>query len=261
MSKNNIYPNTILQVLGAFLIPCIITYVITMPLFFLLKNNMELVEQIMFILYGILAVGFAYFINKKRNQVITFNLKLNNIALLPLMLVTIMAYNTWFGVPVSKFVANLMGSSPAVLTNPLHVTLYSLSAILLAPILEELIFRGIILKGLLTSYSPAKAIIISALIFGIIHIHPTQIFTAFLFGLFSGWVFYKTKSLGFTILCHFTGNLTATLLAYLNFKCGSSNLYNIYGNMSVYIIIASLVLFVFSLRQLIQKMNNAAELS
>ena len=45
----------------------------------------------------------------------------------------------------------------------------------LGPILEEMLFRGAITKVLLRKYNPVKAIILSALIFGIFHINPAQV--------------------------------------------------------------------------------------
>lgn len=47
------------------------------------------------------------------------------------------------------------------------------SAVLLAPVLEEMLFRGIMLDGLLKRYSPTKAIVWSAVLFGIVHLNPT----------------------------------------------------------------------------------------
>ena len=45
----------------------------------------------------------------------------------------------------------------------------------LGPVLEEMLFRGAITKVLLQRYSPVKAIILSALVFGIFHINPAQV--------------------------------------------------------------------------------------
>ena len=50
-----------------------------------------------------------------------------------------------------------------------------LSVSVLGPILEELLFRGAITKILLKKYKPAKAIILSGLIFGIFHLNPVQV--------------------------------------------------------------------------------------
>lgn len=83
------------------------------------------------------------------------------------------------------------------------------------PILEELLFRGAITKALLRQYNPAKAIFISALIFGIFHINPVQIVPAFFIGLLLAWVYYKTASLIPCILMHILNN---SISVYLNIK-------------------------------------------
>ncbi|TKG96159.1 CPBP family intramembrane metalloprotease [Puteibacter caeruleilacunae] len=88
------------------------------------------------------------------------------------------------------------------------------TVIFVAPLVEELIFRGIILDGLLKKYSPVFAIFFSGLLFALAHFNPWQIVTAFALGVFSGWMYYKTKSLLPCILIHFTANFTAYLLQY-----------------------------------------------
>ena len=81
--------------------------------------------------------------------------------------------------------------------------------VMAAPVLEELIFRGIILEGLLKKYSPLASIIISSLLFGIAHFNPWQFVTGFIIGIFSGWVYYKTRSLLPSIIIHAAANLSA----------------------------------------------------
>lgn len=78
---------------------------------------------------------------------------------------------------------------------------------LLAPVLEEIIFRGIVLKGMVNKgTTPWKAIIGSALFFGFFHLNPWQFLGAFLLGLVLGWVYYKAKSLLFPIILHMFNN-------------------------------------------------------
>jgi membrane protease YdiL (CAAX protease family) len=84
-----------------------------------------------------------------------------------------------------------------------------------APILEEILCRGIVLKGLLNNYSPFKAILISAIFFSLLHLNPWQAMPAFFSGLFIGWVYYKTQSVMPGIIIHTTINATATLLLFL----------------------------------------------
>lgn len=81
------------------------------------------------------------------------------------------------------------------------------------PIIEELVFRGAITRVLLKKYNPTKAIIISALIFGIIHINPVQVITATLIGLLLGWIYYKTASLIPCILIHIVNNSLSVYLS------------------------------------------------
>ena len=47
-----------------------------------------------------------------------------------------------------------------------------LAIAIVGPVLEELLFRGAITKALLQQYSPAKAILIAAFLFGVFHINP-----------------------------------------------------------------------------------------
>jgi len=81
-----------------------------------------------------------------------------------------------------------------------------LAIAVVGPILEEMLFRGAITKELLKHYNPTLAILLSALIFGIFHINPAQILTAFLLGLLLAWLYYKTRSLVPGILVHILNN-------------------------------------------------------
>ena len=76
-------------------------------------------------------------------------------------------------------------------------------------------FRGAITKALLQQYNPTKAILISALLFGVFHINPAQILPAFLIGILLAWTYYKTGSL---IPCIFMHILNNSLSVYLSIK-------------------------------------------
>lgn len=86
---------------------------------------------------------------------------------------------------------------------------------IVGPVLEEFLFRGAITKALLQQYSPTKAILISALLFGVFHINPAQILPAFLIGILLAWTYYKTASLIPCILMHILNN---SLSVYLSIK-------------------------------------------
>ena len=90
-----------------------------------------------------------------------------------------------------------------------------LAIAIIGPVLEELLFRGAITKALLQQYSPTKAILLSALLFGVFHINPAQILPAFLIGILLAWTYYKTGSL---IPCIFMHILNNSLSVYLSIK-------------------------------------------
>jgi membrane protease YdiL (CAAX protease family) len=89
------------------------------------------------------------------------------------------------------------------------------SVVIAAPIMEEILCRGIVLGGLLKNYTPYKAILISALFFALMHLNPWQALPAFFGGLFLGWVFYKTKSVIPGMIIHATNNGLAMLFLFL----------------------------------------------
>lgn len=89
--------------------------------------------------------------------------------------------------------------------------------VVLAPIVEELLFRGGMQGHLLRRWkNPMWAIIIPALVFGAIHGNPAQSFFAFILGLVLGWVYYRTGSLLPGMLMHFINNGTSVLLFHLS---------------------------------------------
>ena len=94
---------------------------------------------------------------------------------------------------------------------PFWITLISVSVF--APLFEEWLCRGIVLRSLLTKYSPATAIIVSAVFFAIIHFNPWQAIPAFILGLLFGYVYYKTGSLKLTMLMHCANNTIAAVFS------------------------------------------------
>ena len=82
-----------------------------------------------------------------------------------------------------------------------------------APIFEEWLCRGMVLRGLLTKMRPGWAIVVSALFFAVIHANPWQALNAFLIGLMMGYVYYKTGSLILTMVIHFVNNGTSVILS------------------------------------------------
>ena len=90
---------------------------------------------------------------------------------------------------------------------------------LLAPLAEEMVFRGAILRSLLRWKSnPWVGIVISAILFAVIHMNPAQMPHAFLIGLLLGWMYWRTDSIVPGVVYHWVNNTVAYIL------------YNIYPN-------------------------------
>ena len=87
---------------------------------------------------------------------------------------------------------------------------------ILAPLAEEVVFRGAILRTLLGIMSKKNhwvAIIISAALFGLAHFNAAQFVNALLMGLLLGWMYYRTGSLVPGILLHWVNNTMAYVLS------------------------------------------------
>lgn len=85
---------------------------------------------------------------------------------------------------------------------------------LLAPVAEELVFRGAVLRALL-AWKPQRAwgmIAISAVLFSLAHINPAQMPHAFIMGLLLGWLYWRTGSIAPGIAFHWANNTVAYLL-------------------------------------------------
>ena len=88
-----------------------------------------------------------------------------------------------------------------------------LLAAVFAPIFEEWLCRGMVLRGLLTKMKPGWAIVVSALFFAVLHMNPWQALNAFIIGVVMGIVYYRTGSLLLTMLIHFVNNATSVILS------------------------------------------------
>ena len=84
-------------------------------------------------------------------------------------------------------------------------------SLVMAPILEELAFRGLIQRGLRRNLPAWAAILLAALFFGLWHRNTGQFFYTFLFALPVGILYERTGKLRYTMLTHFLMNLFAIL--------------------------------------------------
>lgn len=122
---------------------------------------------------------------------------------------------------------------------------------IMAPIFEEWLCRGEVLRGLLRRMKPEWAIVISALFFAAIHGNPWQALNAFLIGCVLGYVYYKTGSLILTMIIHATNNTAAVVLANIDslkdvdyfIEIMDKTTYGILILLSLVIVAAALIVF------------------
>ncbi len=81
-----------------------------------------------------------------------------------------------------------------------------LKVAIVAPIVEELIFRGIIMHGLMRNYPKFIAVFFSALLFALFHLNPWQFTPTLILGLLLGWVMVRTRNIFLSILIHALNN-------------------------------------------------------
>jgi membrane protease YdiL (CAAX protease family) len=99
--------------------------------------------------------------------------------------------------------------------SPVGVVLLVLIVVIGAPIVEELFFRGLLLRSLEHRWGSAWGLLVSSLIFGAVHLQPLQFPALVVVGLVLGVLAQRTGRLGPSIFAHIAFNAVAvgTLLA------------------------------------------------
>ncbi len=176
--------------------------------------------QLPFLLYYVASMGATFwFANRKRSGTTAATYNFDAAPLKTILLVSLAAMALQIGIvsPIINLIPMPDLMKRVFLQMSERRDVFTLIAIVVAaPILEELIFRGIILDGFLKRYSPLKSILASSALFGLLHLNPWQFVGAFTIGIFSGWVYYKTKNLSLCMAIHLANNLLVSVVAYFS---------------------------------------------
>ncbi len=89
----------------------------------------------------------------------------------------------------------------------------------LPALLEELVFRGYVLRAL-RPYGDWFAVVVSAVLFGLMHGNILQIPFALLVGIALGWLYVMTDNIWLPVAVHFCNNAMSTLLDFLSMDMG-----------------------------------------
>ena len=120
-------------------------------------------------------------------------------------------------------------------------------AICIAPVLEEIVFRGVLMT-FLKKYGIKTAIIISSLFFGISHYNIYMVIPAFFIGIVLACVTYK-YSLKYSVLLHVLMNIVANMPKIIFVLRGQKDMISIFGTISMLLFVLCIIFFIIGLKR------------
>lgn len=255
-----------LALIGGAFIGGVIPFFFNAISIFFLKENLQYNDLFLLITNALMWIGailaFDIFVCKvQTKQNLNFNFSTKNLhtylLIFPLMLGMMF---------ISEFITNQIPISGPVFGKfhemfsetmekmSSNIPMMVVMAVVMAPVFEEIVFRGIIMKGLINKgWKPIRAIWISSIIFGLVHGNPWQLVGAILLGYVLGLVYYRTKSLLMPILLHaFNNGISTMLIAF-----GGTESFSDFFKISEYIILL-LGIVIFTVFYYLFKRNKIA---
>lgn len=181
-------------------------------------------------------------------------------ALVPLGLILPVIY-------LGEQVGTEMGQSAEYLIKQLMASPIGYLAIaIFAPVVEEVVFRGGVLRVLLRGSEgrwPWLWVVVTSALFALVHGNSAQGLTAFLIGLFMGWLYYRSQSVVPGIIYHWVNNSVAYIAMKFYPTLSEMKLQDIFGSeQHVWLaLFFSACIAVPSLFQLISRLKAAEEVT
>lgn len=167
------------------------------------------------IISGILTIGVLWLIfvcrKKKFAQEICLR-KLQPAGIAPIMLMGLslnVVTGLVLGLIPEEWMSAYEATSSMVMTG--NTVVMILATVIMAPVIEEIIFRGLAYTRMKKGMPTAVAVILSSALFGVAHGQWVWMLYAFVFGLVLVWVFERSKSLLANMLLHLSYNGCAML--------------------------------------------------
>ncbi len=105
-----------------------------------------------------------------------------------------------------------------------------LTICIFAPLVEEVVFRGAVLRSLLQRMNSRwGAIALSAFLFALVHLNPAQMPHAFLIGILLGWMYERTRSILPGIMVHWVNNTVVYVVYNLLPNLSERPVYDLFG--------------------------------
>ena len=138
-----------------------------------------------------------------------------------LLLITGFGFGFFFSalvtvIPFPEFLISDYNRASDNLTNGTDPFLALLSTSLLAPVTEELVFRGYMLNRLLAWFDEKKSILITSIVFALCHVSLIWIVYAFLMGVLLTKVSMEEDNIAYSIVLHIGFNLNVVPIWFIN---------------------------------------------
>ena len=161
------------------------------------------------------AFAALLFSREKPNRVLCFHgLKFSSVLMVVVFTFLMGPLTTLLNAISMLFVDNAVTDmSGQVLEYPFPVMLFMMAVF--GPVCEELVFRGILYRGYLKSGNALKAVLLSSLLFGLIHMNFNQAPYAFALGVSMALLMEATGSLLAPVLMHMVFNAQSVVLMYV----------------------------------------------
>ncbi len=117
----------------------------------------------------------------------------------------------------------------------INIYLAIISSGIVGPILEEILFRYVFLNKLRKFFTTRNAILLSSLVFALLHGDIVTMLYAFIMGFVFAYVYVKYNNIKISILCHISSNVIVLFLTSFNIWIMLLGLFGIW--ISIYLIL------------------------
>ncbi len=162
---------------------------------------------------------FIYILNRKNSNEICRMLNFNKINIkTSLNIIFISTIVLWIAGIITKLIMNIIFFNITegvndLITQDIKDSLFNaIGTAFLSPLYEEIIFRGIVLNILKKYMNKYYAILVQAILFGVVHLDIEQFIDAGIYGIFLGILVFYTKSIYSSILAHIIANSIPVIL-------------------------------------------------
>lgn len=240
-----LYIKSILLVLGYYVIILILYSILDLLGIAEMSTGLVLLSDVFI---QIFSVATIYILYRKLNLFFKFN----KMSIEPLEL---KSYIIIIGVSISCFILTdvyklFFKASESIAGNYTDIEVYYqlLTAILIAPICEEIMFRGIILNNFISKDKVKSGIIFNSILFASMHYSSLdRVVGAFIFGILASLVYVKYKSIWGSILAHIVSNAIIFVFYYLSnhAKIGISYIAGYFEYKPIYYFLSAIFLIIF----------------